>query len=120
MTYDEALICQKYRYPVIVNSKNIEYLKGHHTISSVEKSMCRHDRDYRFYAGITCNGRVVYHLELSDIEIDSQLRGVLDTKLKEQNKQRLKACLKILISDGGNKTTITKLVKQLIDEIKTK
>jgi len=120
MTYDEALIAQKFQWPVLIirNAENFE--PGEYRIASIEKTYIKRDKKYLYTAGVTQNSRYVYNPALDELEIVPGLRETLDNKLEELNYKRLKVCIKVLLDKGGNKTTITKMIKSLIDEIKQK
>ncbi|MFR5876353.1 MAG: hypothetical protein ACLUFN_07675 [Eubacterium sp.] len=61
--------------------------------------------------------RCVYSLDIEDLEPDSKYEGFIQEKVGELNKLKLKNCIKALLAGGGNKTSITKDVKAIIDEL---
>ncbi len=120
MTYDEALIAQKFHWPVLITRNAENFEPGEYRIGSIEKSYIGRSKEYLYSAGIKQNSRYVYYMALDELEIVPSLREALDNKLEELNRKRLKVCIKVLLDKGGNKTTITKIIKSLIDEIKQK
>lgn len=120
MTYDEAIIIQKFQLPVLITHNADNFEQGEYRIGSIERSYIQWKKEYVYSAGVKQNERYVYLIPLSDLEIIPELREALNAKLEDLNRKRLKVCIKDLLDKGENKTGITKIIKSLIDEIKGK
>lgn len=61
--------------------------------------------------------RCIYSMDIYNLEPASRYEGFVQEKVGELNKLKLKNCIKALLASGGNKTSITKDVKAIIDEL---
>lgn len=120
MTLEQASVALKHGLPVICTTDKIcDSFKGEiFTITQLLKYKPTYQRKLEYSAQLTKNGRHYYTMDLYDIKPHPDYENAYNAYLDEQINQSLKYYLAILISEGGNKTTITKKVKELIDQIR--
>lgn len=121
LTVDEAFIIQKFQFPIMITSNDADQFEpGEYRIHSIEKFYDKHLKEYHYSISVTKRGRCIYHLPISAFDIAPKLEYSLQKQIKELEYRKLKASIEKLVNDGGNKTTITKMIKEIIDEIKKK
>lgn len=118
MTLEEATVALKHGLPVIVDDKNLEYGDGEFTITSLTKSIPKYEKNFMYSAGTTRNGRCIYHLPIHHLEPHPDYTSAYEMFIEELYEQNLKYDISVLLDKGGNKTTICKTVRELIDKIK--
>ncbi len=117
MTINEATVCQKYSIPVLQHrfDDNAEY-----KIRCLNKSFDKISRKYEYSASISKNGKCLYNLGLYDLEVVPEYMDFVQSKMDQLEKDILKRCLGNMLDAGGNKTSITRKIKELIDELQEK
>ena len=120
MTIDEALVCQKHRYPVRVRkSYSTEHLVDkNYKVCELHKCMSVYTNTYIQSVTLQDNGRSVRQLDIDYVYVAPEYIEIVAGQVKKLQKQRFKKCLENLLSEGKNKTEINKIVKSLVDEIK--
>lgn len=118
MTMDEVTVAQSRHYPVQITYNAEQFEPGNYYVCTVEKGYHQIDRKYFYSAGLQQNARTIYHLPIDTITIAAGYEEMLKNAVEQMQKKKHKAVIKDLLSKGGNKTTITKLVKEMIDEIR--
>lgn len=118
MTIDEATVAQKRHYPVIITYKSEELRAGEYYIREISEYYNSEFRKYKYSLVLDRNQRALFSLGIDDVSISPKYESVLEQAVITLRRQKLKNLIKEYINLGGNKTTITKLVKELIDEIK--
>lgn len=118
MTLEEATVALKHGLPVIVNDKNLEYGDGEFTITNLTKAIPKYEKNFMYSAGITRNGRCIYNLPINYIEPHPDYIDTYEMLIEELHGQNLKYDIAVLLDKGGNKTTICKTVREIIDKIK--
>lgn len=121
LTVDEAFVIQKFQFPIIITSSDADQFEpGEYRIHSIEKFYDKHLKEYHYSVSVSKQGRCIYHLPISAFDIAPKLAYSLQRHIEELEHQKLKVSIEKLVKDGGNKTTITKHIKGIIDEIKMK
>ncbi len=120
MTIDEALVCQKHRYPVKVRkSYSTEHLVDKdYKICELHKCMNVYTKSYIQSVTLQDKGRSVRQIDIDDVYVPQPFEKIVENQVKQLQKQRFKKCLENLLTEGKNKTEINKIVKSLVDEIK--
>lgn len=119
MTVDEVIVAMNKALPVKVNSASHEWTDdGVYTVTQLNRSYSKWDKKNIYSATITKNRKHLYSFDIRNIEIADAYSAILEGFVEQLKKDKLKASIKELVEQGGNKTTITKLVKSIIDEIK--
>ena len=113
VTLDEAAVIMDRHLPVLV-----EGYTGVYFIESISKYMDKHIRKYEYSYVVSTNGRCVFTVDRFSINVSPEFENNLKGFTKQYKRKMLKYYIRELVNDGGNKTTITKIVKDLIDEIK--
>lgn len=120
MTLEQATVAIKHGLPVVlVNNKISDDSEGKtYTITAITKCIRKYEKNFSYSATISRNSRAEYSVGLYDIEPHPEFAGAYNVFIEELHRQSLKYYITILLNEGGNKTTITKLVKELIDQIR--
>lgn len=118
MTMDEVTVAQSRHYPVRIIYNAEQFEPGNYYVCTVAKGYHQIDKKYFYSAGLQQNARTIYHLPIDTITIAAGYEELLKSAVEQLQRKKQKAMIKDLLSDGGNKTTITKLVKEMIDEIR--
>lgn len=120
MTIDEAIVCQKFRYPVRVRKTfSTEHLVDkNYKVSEIHKVMNVYNKAYICSVTLQDNGRAVRQVDTTNVYIAPEFVEIVENQVQQLQKQKLKKCLESLVKEEKNKTEINKLVKSLIDEIK--
>ncbi len=113
VTLNEAAVLMDRHIPVLIDGHS-----GVHHIENIYKYMDKHSHRYRYSYGVSTNGKCVYTADRYEISVLPEFESNLTAFTKQYKRKMLKNCIKELVQDGGNKTTITKIVKDLIDEIR--
>ena len=119
MTMDEATVCMNKAFPVVVSSTSHEWMnEGTFTITAINRCFQSWCKKSMYSAQLTRNKKHYYSLDIESLEVAEEYEDILEGFVEQLKRKKLKVCIKELIAAGGNKTTITKLIKELIDEIK--
>lgn len=118
MTIDEATVIQKKHYPLIITHNPEQFEAGEYYIRDISEYYNSEFRRYQYSVVLERNQRAVYALQIDDVSISPKYEHILEQALVTLHRQKLKNIIKHYVNSGGNKTTITKLVRELIDEIK--
>lgn len=118
MTMDEVTVAQSRHYPVQITYNAEQFEPGNYYVATVEKSYLQQDRKYFYSAGLQQNARTIYHLPIDTISIAAGYEELLKNAVEQLQKKKHKAVIKDLLSRGETKTTVAKIVKDMIDEIR--
>lgn len=120
MTLEQATVAIKHGLPVVlVNNKISDDSEGKtYKICAITKCIRKYEKNFSYSATISRNNRAEYSVGLYDIELHPEFAAAYNVFIEELHRQSLKYYIAILLNEGGNKTTITKLVKELIDQIR--
>lgn len=118
MTLEEATVALKHGLPVIIKNTDLGIEQGSYKITNITKGIHRYEHNFSYSAGVSQNERCIYHLPIHHLEPHPDYTSAYETFIEELYEQNLKYDIAVLIDKGGNKTTICKTVKELIDKIK--
>ena len=113
VTLNEATVLMDRHIPV-----SIDGYSGVHYIESINKFTDKHLHQHVYSYAVSKNGRCVFTVSRESISALPEFENNLNILTTQYKRKILKNCVKVLVQDGSNKTTITKIVKDLIDEIK--
>ncbi|MBR4543533.1 MAG: hypothetical protein IKO53_04905 [Lachnospiraceae bacterium] len=120
----EADICLKRALPVRIIMQTNEYQKAkHYMITELHK--CREgwvSKDFIMTAGLSPenNQRTSFTEKIDNIEVLPEFEKTLAVFYKNQRRKIIKALVTELLDSGENKTTLGKMLKDLIDDIRNK
>ncbi len=120
MTIDEATVAQKRHYPLIITSHPEQFESGEYYIREISEHYNSEFKKYHYSIVLERRQRAVYSLRIDNVSISPKFELVLAQAVTTLQRQKLKNSIKEYLDLGGNKTSITKLVRELIDEIKAK
>lgn len=118
MTLEQVTVALKYGLPVIIKDTELGLEKGKYTVRSITKSIHKYEKNFSYSAGVSQNGRCIYQLPIYHLEPHPDYIDTYEMLIKELYEQNLKFDIAVLIDKGGNKTTICKTVREIIDKIK--
>lgn len=118
MTLEQATVALKNGLPVIIKDTDLGFNNGNYTITSITKTIPKYEHSFMYSAGVSQNERCIYHLPLYHIEPHPDYIDTYEMFIEELYRQNLKYDIAVLLDKGGNKTTICKTVRELIDKIK--
>lgn len=118
MTLEQVTVALKYGLPVIIKDTDLGLEQGKYTVTSIIKSIHRYEKNFSYSAGVSQNGRCIYHLPIYQLEPHPDYIDTYEMLIEELHEQNLKYDIAILLDKGGNKTTICKTVREIIDKIK--
>lgn len=118
MTLEEATVALKHGLPVVIKNTDLGLEQGSYSVTSITKSIHKYEHHFSYSAGVSQNGRCIYHLPIHHLEAHPDYTSAYEMFIEELYEQNLKYDIAILLDKGGNKTTICKTVRELIDKIK--
>lgn len=119
MTIDEATVCMNKAFPVVTTCDIYDRMNEQEfTITAVNRCFQGWSKKSIYTAQLTRNKKHYYSVDIDSVQIAEKYENVLDDFVRQMKRAKLKSCIKELVEQGGNKTSITKLVRELIDEIK--
>ena len=118
MTLEQVTVALKYGLPVIIKDTELGLEKGKYTVTSITKSIHKYEKNFSYSAGVSQNERCIYQLPIYYLEPHPDYIDAYENFIKEIYEQNLKYDIAVLLNKGGNKTTICKTVREIIDKIK--
>lgn len=118
MTLEQVTVALKYGLPVIIKNTELGLEKGKYTVTSITKSIHKYEKNFSYSAGVSQNERCIYHLPIYYLEPHPDYIDTYEMLIEELYEQNLKYDISVLLDNGGNKTTICKTVREIIDKIK--
>lgn len=118
LTSDEIMAAQKRNLPVIITHNGENYEPGKYNINAVVRFIPRGEKHYIYSAQISQRQKILYTLPITDLSPAPGYEGIFSEAVKTIRRQQFKGVIKNYIAAGDNKTTLGKMLREVIDEIR--
>ena len=110
LTSDEILVAQKRNLPVIITHNAEQYEPGNYNVNAIIRFIPR--------AQICQRQKILYTLPIDDLSPAPGYENIFAESVKTIRRQQLKGVIKNYLAAGYNKTTLCKLIREIIDGIR--
>mgnify|MGYP000008342405 FL=1 len=118
LTSDEILVAQKRNLPVIITHNAEQYEPGNYNVNAIIRFIPRADKHYIYSAQICQRQKILYTLPIDDLSPAPGYENIFAESVKTIRRQQLKGVIKNYLAAGYNKTTLGKLIREIIDGIR--